>query len=179
MIVYATKRGVNGFTLDGTIGEFCLTHPGISCPETGRTYSINESNILQCRPAVREYIKSMQQYNLANPGFFSARYVGSMVADLHRTLIEGGIFLYPATNNNRSGKLRLMYECNPFTFIFEKAGGLATDGYRNILDIKPGSIHQRTPVFIGSKDMVLQLSRLIKHEKSTRFRYDEFTEPYY
>ena len=171
MMVYATKRGVNGFTLDPSIGEFCLSHPSIRCPEAGRIYSVNESNILNFGPAVGQYIKSMQQYNLAYPGFFTARYVGSMVADLHRTLLEGGIFLYPATEDHQDGKLRLMYECNPFAFIFETAGGTAIDGHREILSIAPTDIHQRTPLFIGSRDMVARLSRFIKYENRTGSGY--------
>lgn len=169
MMVYATKRGVNGFTLDPTIGEFCLTHPDIFCSDTGRVYSVNESNILSFGKGVREYIKGLQQYNATYPGFFTARYVGSMVADLHRILFEGGIFLYPATEDNQFGKLRLMYECNPFAFIFESAGGFATDGYQNILDIVPSKIHQRTPCFIGSKEMVIKVSRMIKYENRIRY----------
>ncbi len=171
MMVYATKRGVNGFTLDPLIGEFCLSHPMIRCPDVGRIYSVNESNILNFGPAVGQYIKSMQQYNIVYPGFFTARYVGSMVADLHRTLLEGGIFLYPATEDHQDGKLRLMYECNPFAFIFEVAGGMAIDGYREILSIVPARIHQRTPFFIGSRDMVTQLSCFVKYENRTESRY--------
>jgi len=164
MMVYATKRGVNGFTLDPAIGEFCLSHPKICCPDVGRIYSVNESNILNFGVTVRQYIESMQQYNVAYPGFFTARYVGSMVADLHRTLLEGGIFLYPATEDHQDGKLRLMYECNPFAFIFEVAGGMAIDGCREILSIIPARVHQRTPLFIGSRDMVTQLSYFFKYE---------------
>lgn len=164
MLVYATKRGVNGFTLDATIGEFCLTHPAIRCPDSGKIYSVNESNILRFSDAVREYIRGLQRYNVTFPGSFTARYVGSMVADLHRTLLEGGIFLYPSMDEAPEGKLRLLYESNPFAFIFEVAGGLASEGRGNILDIMPHSLHQRTPVFIGSAEMVRQLCRFVKYD---------------
>lgn len=165
MLVYATKRGVNGFTLDSTIGEFCLTHPGICCPQKGKIYSVNEGNIFNFNTSVRDYIKSIQQYNVVYPGFFKARYIGSMVADLHRTLLEGGVFLYPATEDKPHGKLRLTYECNPFAFLFEMAGGLASNGTCAILDIEPKSLHQRIPFFAGSKEMVLQINRFIKYGK--------------
>lgn len=160
MLVYATSRGVNGFTLDGSIGEFTLTHPGIKCPEYGNIYSINESKILHFPDLVVQHIKGMQEWNLHNPGSFTSRYVGSMVADLHRILLQGGIFLYPQTKDFTSGKLRLMYECNPFAYIFETAGGLASCGSRSIINIKPESIHQRSPLYIGSKRMVQTLTRI-------------------
>jgi fructose-1,6-bisphosphatase I len=170
-LVYATRRGVNGFTLNTAIGEFCLSHPSLRCPAFGKVYSVNESNALRFGHAVREYIRGLQQYNVASPGSFSARYVGSMAADLHRILLEGGIFLYPAMDEAPEGKLRLMYECNPFAFIFEVAGGMATDGVRNILDISPGGIHQRTPVFIGSREMVRQLRRFLKYDRAPGIKY--------
>jgi fructose-1,6-bisphosphatase I len=154
MLVYTTRRGVNGFTLDPAIGEFCLSHPDIKCPEKGRVYSINHSNFFQYPAGVRQYIGDIQKWNELNPDSYSERYVGSMVADLHRTLLQGGIFLYPGTSERPEGKLRLMYECNPFAFIFEVAGGKASSGPRRILDVQPAKIHQRSPLFIGSKDML-------------------------
>lgn len=160
MLVYATKRGVNGFTLDNTIGEFCLTHPNIRCPEQGSIYSVNDSKILQYPDPVIQFIKGMHEWNVHNPGSFTSRYAGSIVADLHRILFEGGIFLYPPTKENREGRLRLLYECNPFAFIFETAGGLASNGNQCILDIKPEKIHQRTPLFAGSRKMVRQMPRI-------------------
>lgn len=157
MLVYATRRGVNGFTLDPAIGEFCLSHPDIKCPEKGKVYSINHSNFFQYPEGVRKYIADIQKWNELNPDSYSERYVGSMVADLHRTLLQGGIFLYPGTSERPEGKLRLMYECNPFAFIFEVAGGKATAGGKRILDVQPGKIHQRSPLFIGSKNMLDRL----------------------
>lgn len=157
MLVYATRRGVNGFTLDPAIGEFCLSHPDIKCPEKGKVYSINHSNFFQYPEGVRKYIADIQKWNELNPDSYSERYVGSMVADLHRTLLQGGIFLYPGTSERPEGKLRLMYECNPFAFIFEVAGGKATAGGKRILDVQPAKIHQRSPLFIGSKNMLDRL----------------------
>jgi fructose-1,6-bisphosphatase I len=161
MMVYATKRGVNGFTLDNSIGEFCLTHRDICCPDNCQTYSINESKMLEYDEHVIKFIRNMQEWNADNPGTFKSRYVGTMVADLHRTLIEGGIFLYPGTKERSDGKLRLVYECNPFAFIFHVAGGRATNGHMDILDIEPKKIHQRTPFFIGNKRMMTGLMRSV------------------
>ena len=157
MLVYATRRGVNGFTLDPSIGEFCLSHPNIKCPESGRIYSINHGNFFQYEARVRSYIDVCQKKTKTEGGPYTQRYIGSMVADVHRNLIKGGIFMYPGTIDKPNGKLRLQYECNPFAFITEVAGGKATDGKRPILDIKPGELHQRTPFFIGSKNMMEEL----------------------
>lgn len=157
MLVYATKRGVNGFTLDPSIGEFCLSHPNIQCPKQGKIYSANYGNYNQYSNGVKAYLDTCQQKNKATGGPYTQRYVGSMVADVHRNLIKGGIFMYPGTADKPNGKLRLLYECNPFAFIVEKAGGLATNGIQNILDIEPTALHQRTPFFIGSIDMMEEL----------------------
>ncbi len=157
MLVYATRRGVNGFTLDPSIGEFCLSHPNIQCPDNGKIYSVNHGNFFQYDEGVRKYINICQQKEKATGGPYTQRYIGSMVADVHRNLIKGGIFMYPGTNDKPSGKLRLLYECNPFAFIVEKAGGKATDGHRRILDIDPVELHQRTPFFIGSSKMMAEL----------------------
>ncbi len=154
MLVYATRRGVNGFTLDPSIGEFCLSHPDIKIPETGKIYSVNHGNFFQYEPQVKKYIDSCQNKTKANGGPYTQRYIGSMVADMHRTLIKGGIFMYPGTVEKPQGKLRLMYECNPFAFIVEVAGGKASNGKKRILDIVPDKLHMRTPVFIGSTKMV-------------------------
>jgi fructose-1,6-bisphosphatase I len=161
MLVYATRRGVNGFTLDPSIGEFCLSHPNMQCPEDGKIYSVNHGNFFQYEDFVKKYITACQQKTKENGGPYSQRYFGSMVADLHRNLIKGGIFMYPATADNRNGKLRLQYECNPFAFIIEVAGGLATNGSQRILDIVPSALHERTPIFIGSKNMVNELEGFI------------------
>lgn len=157
MMVYATRRGVNGFTLDQSIGEFCLSHPNIKCPETGKIYSVNHGNFFQYEEPVRNYINACQKKDKSNGGPYTQRYIGSMVADVHRNLIKGGIFMYPGTTDKPKGKLRLMYESNPFAFIVEVAGGKATDGKQRILDIIPTELHQRTPLFIGSKKMMEEL----------------------
>ena len=157
MMVYATRRGVNGFTLDQSIGEFTLSHPDIKCPDKGKIYSVNHGNFFQYDEPVRKYINVCQNKDKANGGPYTQRYIGSMVADVHRNLIKGGIFMYPGTTDKPKGKLRLLYECNPFAFIVEKAGGKATDGKQRILDIQPKEVHQRTPFFIGSKLMMEEL----------------------
>jgi fructose-1,6-bisphosphatase I len=157
MLVYATRRGVNGFTLDPSIGEFSLSHPNMQCPEFGKIYSVNHGNYFQYEPAVQEYIKACQQKNTSNGGPYTQRYIGSMVADLHRNLVKGGIFMYPSILDKPKGKLRLMYECNPFAFILEVAGGRATNGVQRILDIEPTHLHQRSPLFAGSKGMMDEL----------------------
>ncbi len=154
MLVYATKRGVNGFTLDQSIGEFTLSHPDIKCPETGKIYSVNHGNFFKYEQHVQKYITACQNKNKDNGGPYTQRYIGSMVADVHRNLIKGGIFMYPGTTDKPKGKLRLLYECNPFAYIVEMAGGLATNGNQRILEIEPTEIHQRTPMFIGSKLMM-------------------------
>jgi fructose-1,6-bisphosphatase I len=157
MLVYATRRGVNGFTLDPSIGEFCLSHPDIKCPESGLIYSVNHGNFFQYEEPVRKYINLCQNKNKANGGPYTQRYIGSMVADVHRNLIKGGIFMYPGTLDKPKGKLRLLYECNPFAFIVQAAGGKATNGKQSILEIQPTELHQRTPLFIGSKLMMDEL----------------------
>ncbi len=157
MLVYATRRGANGFTLDQSIGEFTLSHTDIKCPETGKMYSVNHGNFFQYEENVKKYITACQKKNKSNGGPYTQRYIGSMVADVHRNLIKGGIFMYPGTTDRPKGKLRLLYECNPFAFIIEVAGGKATDGNGRILDIQPTEIHQRTPFFIGSRLMMEEL----------------------
>ncbi|MEO6456615.1 MAG: class 1 fructose-bisphosphatase [Ginsengibacter sp.] len=161
MLVYATRRGVNGFTLDPSIGEFCLSHPNIHCPENGKLYSVNHGNFFQYDEGVRNYIHVCQKKSKSDNGPYTQRYIGSMVADVHRNLIKGGIFMYPSTFDNLEGKLRLMYECNPFAFIIEVAGGKATNGKQRILNIKPVELHQRTPFFGGSKNMMEELETFL------------------
>lgn len=160
MFVYATRRGVNGFTLDPSIGEFTMSHPNITCPPTGKFYSVNHGNFFQYNEGVRKYIDGCQRKTKENGGPYTQRYIGSMVADVHRNLIKGGIFMYPGTIEKPGGKLRLLYEANPFAFILEVAGGVATDGIGRILDIVPTSLHQRTPLFIGSKLMMEELAEV-------------------
>jgi fructose-1,6-bisphosphatase I len=157
MLVYATRRGVNGFTLDQSIGEFTLSHPDIKCPEMGKMYSVNHGNFFQYDERVKKYITCCQKKDKTNGGPYTQRYIGSMVSDVHRNLIKGGIFMYPGIHEKPKGKLRLMYECNPFAFIVEIAGGKATNGEIPILDVVPTHLHQRTPFFVGSKNMMEEL----------------------
>lgn len=166
MFVYATRRGVNGFTLDPSIGEFTMSHPNITCPPAGKFYSVNHGNFFQYNEGVRKYIDGCQRKTKENGGPYTQRYIGSMVADVHRNLIKGGIFMYPGTTDKPGGKLRLLYEANPFAFILEVAGGVATDGVGRILDIVPTSLHQRTPLFIGSKLMMDELAAVTQSNKT-------------
>ena len=165
MLVYATKRGVNGFTLDPSIGEFTMSHPDIVCPPLGKIYSVNHGHFFRYEDSVKEYITACQKKDETTGGPYTQRYVASMVADVHRNLIKGGIFMYPGTTDKPKGKLRLLYECNPMAFIVEKAGGIATDGVQSILDIMPTALHQRTPMFIGSKLMMEELESFSKKSK--------------
>lgn len=154
MLVYATKLGVNGFTLEPSIGEFCLSHKNLTCKEDGKIYSINQGNSCKFHDGMKSYLDYCMEDDKETNRPFSHRYIGSMVADMHRTLIKGGIFIYPDDKKNVNGKLRLQYECNPMSFLIEAAGGMATTGKERILDIQPAELHQRVPVFIGSKKMV-------------------------
>lgn len=154
MLVYSTGNGVNGFTLDPSIGAFFLSHPNMKIPTYGKIYSINEGNYVNFPQGVKEYIKYCQIEDKASGRPYTSRYIGSAVADFHRNLIKGGIFIYPSTASAPKGKLRLLYECNPLAFLVEHAGGKASDGFNRILDLKPESLHERTPLFIGSTQMV-------------------------
>lgn len=162
IFVFATGRSVNGFTLDPTIGEFYLSHPNIKCPKEGYIYSVNQSNLLNYSPGIQHYINSFQLRNKEKEGSCTLRHVGSMVADLHRNLIKGGIFLNPGSPSFPQGKLRLLYECNPWAFIYEVAGGRAITGKGRVLDVKFEDIHQRTPFFIGSNSMIEDLERSLE-----------------
>jgi len=162
MMVYATRRGVNGFTLDPSIGEFTLSHPDIKCPVNGKFYSVNHGNFFRYGEKVQKYIDACQKKDKTNGGPYTQRYIGSMVSDVHRNLIKGGIFMYPATTDQPEGKLRLLYECNPFAFILEVAGGKATNGKLRILDIQPTELHQRSAFFIGSKNMMEELEEYLR-----------------
>jgi fructose-1,6-bisphosphatase I len=164
MMVYATRRGVNGFTLDQSIGEFTLSHPDIKCPEIGKFYSVNHGNFFQYEEPVKKYITECQKKTKNNGGPYTQRYIGSMVADIHRNLIKGGIFMYPAILDKPKGKLRVMYECNPCAFIIEVAGGKATNGKQRMLDVQPTGLHQRTPFFAGSKLMMEELERFMNED---------------
>jgi fructose-1,6-bisphosphatase I len=155
MLVYTTGKGVNGFTLDPSIGEFCLSHPDMQIPKNGTIYSVNEGNYVHFPKGVKQYIKYCQVEDKATSRPYTSRYIGSMVADLHRNMIKGGIFIYPVTASAPNGKLRLVYECNPMAFVIEQAGGRATNGRERILDLRVNELHQRSPIFIGSEEMVL------------------------
>jgi fructose-1,6-bisphosphatase I len=165
MMLYATRRGVNGFTLDQSIGEFTLSHPDIKCPGTGKIYSVNHGNFFQYEENVKRYIDLCQKKTKENGGPYTQRYIGSMVADVHRNLIKGGIFMYPGTTDKPNGKLRLLYECNPLAFIVEVAGGKAINGKQRILEIQPATLHQRTPMFIGSNEMMEELEKELADAK--------------
>lgn len=154
MLVYTTGNGVNGFTLDPSIGEFCLSHPDMKMPEKGRLYAMNEGNINVCEEGLQAYIAYCQSNENDYGSPYSGRYIGSLVADFHRNLIKGGIYIYPGTTTAPEGKLRLLYECNPLAFIAEQAGGIASTGKARVMDIKPQRLHQRVPFFVGSKTMV-------------------------
>ena len=159
MLFYTTGNGVNGFTLNPAIGTFYHSHSNVQIPKNGNIYSINEGNYLQFPDYVKKYIKFCQEEEDERP--FTSRYIGSLVSDFHRNMIKGGIFLYPQTAKNPNGKLRLLYECNPIAFICEQAGGLAINGEKNILDIEPNELHERTPFYCGSEKMIQQFQKFI------------------
>lgn len=152
MIVFTTGNGVNGFTLDPSLGTYYLSHPNMTFPEIGKIYSINEGNYIKFPQGVKNYLKYCQMQEGDRP--YTSRYIGSLVSDFHRNMIKGGIYIYPSYANAPHGKLRLLYECNPMAFIAEQAGGKATDGFTRILEIEPTELHQRVPFFCGSKRMV-------------------------
>lgn len=162
MLVYTTGKGVNGFTLDPSIGEYCLSHPNMIMPKNGRLYAMNEGNINECEEGLKHYIAYCQSRENQTGMPYSGRYIGSLVADFHRNLIKGGIYIYPDVLSAPEGKLRLLYECNPLAFIAEQAGGLATTGRHRILEIQPSRLHQRVPYFVGSQDMVEKAMSYLK-----------------
>jgi fructose-1,6-bisphosphatase I len=162
MLVYTTGKGVNGFTLDPSVGIFCLSHPDMRFPENGNIYSINEGNYIYFPDGVKQYIKYLQTEEKCTRRPYTSRYIGSLVSDFHRNLIKGGIFIYPGTRKNPNGKLRLLYECNPVAFIAEQAGGKASDGFNRILDLEPKTLHQRAPLFIGPKKMVAKVEEFMR-----------------
>lgn len=154
MLVYTTGNGVNGFTFDPGIGSFFLSHPNMSIPKSGKIYSINEGNYVHFPEGVKQYIKYCQELNPEEGRPYTSRYIGSLVADFHRNLLKGGIYIYPRGTKSPNGKLRLLYECNPMAFLIEQAGGKASNGYERIMDLKPTELHQRVPFFCGSTEMV-------------------------
>lgn len=154
MLVYTTGNGVHSFTYDPTVGIFGLSKEREQIPEDGTLYSINEGQYLKFPTGVKKYLKYCQAEDQATNRPYKSRYIGSLVSDFHRNMIKGGIYIYPSATSYPNGKLRLLYECNPIAFLAEQAGGVATDGYRRILDIEPTELHQRVPFFVGSKNMV-------------------------
>ena len=152
MLVYTTGHGVNGFTLNPALGSWYLSHPDMKFPENGNIYSINEGNYAHFPTGVKKYIKYCQEEEGDRP--YTSRYIGSMVSDIHRNMIKGGIYIYPKSTKYNKGKLRLLYECNPMAFIVEQAGGKASDGYQRVMDIMPTELHERSAIFCGSKTMV-------------------------
>jgi fructose-1,6-bisphosphatase I len=162
MLVYTTGSGVNGFTLDPSIGEFCLSHPNIKTPLNGEIFSINEANEKVMPEGVRKYAQFCHELK-DGKRTHTARFMGSLVADFHRNMLKGGIYIYPNTNAAPTGRLRLLYECSPLAWIIEEAGGKASDGFKRIMDIKANDLHQRVPFFIGSTEMV---------EKAEKFMQD-------
>lgn len=168
MLVYTTGNGAHGFTLDPSIGEFLLSHPNIRIPDPPqRIYSVNEGNYSIWSDGQRRLVDHFKGVDGANDKPFSGRYIGSLVADFHRTLLYGGIFMYPADAKNQKGKLRLLYEAAPLAFICEHAGGRGSDGERNILDIEPDSLHQRTPLYLGSTPFVETAERFLEADRAT------------
>lgn len=168
MMVYTTGEGVYGFTLDPAFGEFLLSHNNIQIPKKANIYSINEGNYKYWRSGLKKYIKFIQGAYDREEKPYSARYIGSMVADIHRNLLYGGIFIYPSDKRNPNGKLRLMYECNPMAFIIEAAGGKAIDGSKRILEIQPKELHQRVPIYIGSADAVDTIAKYLEKDEKAR-----------
>ncbi|MBL4887212.1 MAG: class 1 fructose-bisphosphatase [Flavobacteriaceae bacterium] len=160
MLVYTTGHGVNGFTLNPAIGTFYLSHPNMKFPKEGTIYSVNEGNYVHFPQGVKNYIKYCQEEEDNRP--YTSRYIGSLVSDIHRNMIKGGIYIYPSTSNNPEGKLRLLYECNPMAFIAEQAGAKASNGFERILDLKPSRLHQRVPFFCGSEKMVDKAEEFMK-----------------
>lgn len=165
MFVYTTGNGVNGFTLDDSISEFCLSHPNIKTPDDGSIYSVNEGNYEQFPEGVKNYIKYCKSND--NKKAYSARYIGSLIADFHRNLLKGGIYLYPPTTAAPNGKLRLMYECNTMAFIAEQAGGEAINGDIRVMEVNPTELHQRVPLYIGSKNMIHKLQEFLNETASS------------
>ncbi len=164
MLVYTTGKGVNGFTYDPGIGVFILSHPDMKVPSTGKIYSMNEGNFYRSSKGIQEYIKYAQTIDTDTNRPYTGRYIGSLVADFHRNLIKGGVYLYPSTSTAPKGKLRLLYECNPLAFVIEQAGGSASDGNQRIMEIEPTELHQRAPYFAGNSEMVDKIEEFIQSE---------------
>ncbi|UKN03686.1 class 1 fructose-bisphosphatase [Paracrocinitomix mangrovi] len=165
MLVYTTGNGVNGFTYDPGMGVFVLSHPDMKIPKDGTIYSINEGNFYKSSKGVQEFIKYAQKIDPDTKRPYTGRYIGSLVADFHRNLIKGGLYMYPNTTSSPNGKLRLLYECNPLAYVIEQAGGEASTGRERIMEIQPTSLHQRVPYYVGSTNMVKKLEEFIQSEE--------------
>ena len=161
MLVYTTGNGVHGFTLDPSLGTYYLSHPNMKYPKVGKIYSINEGNYIKFPQGVKDYIKYCQLEEEDRP--YTSRYIGSLVSDFHRNMIKGGIYIYPSTSQSPTGKLRLLYECNPMAFLAEQAGGKCSDGFQRVLEIQPTELHQRVPFFCGSIDMVKKAEEFMEN----------------
>jgi len=166
MFVYTTGDGVNGFTLDPSIGEFLLSHPNLRIPPTPGMYSINEADEEDFDDNLKTYLKWLKRRDPETGDRIRARYIGAFVSDVHRNLLTGGIYMYPATAKNPDGKLRLMYEANPMAFIVEQAGGMASTGSQRIMELDPTGLHQRTPLFIGNTSLVKKAEAIFKGEEA-------------
>lgn len=163
ILVYTTGKGVNGFTFDPGIGSFFLSHPQIKFPEVGHIYSVNEGNYVHFPTGVKKFIKWMQEIDEQDRRPFTARYTGSLVADFHRNMLLGGVYLYPTGTTSPKGKLRLLYECNPMAFLTEQAGGKCTDGFQRILELQPRELHERVPFFCGNRLMVEKAEEFLRN----------------
>ena len=162
VLVYSVGNGVHGFTLDPSVGAYVLSHENIQMPPQGKYYSVNEAYAGSFPPGYGEYLQRLRDGALGRR--YASRYIGSMVSDIHRTLLKGGVFLYPPTSDNPEGKLRLLYEANPIAFLIEQAGGIATTGKGRVLDVMPTAIHQRTPLIVGGPVEMKEFLRLVPHE---------------
>lgn len=167
MLVYTTGHGVNGFTLNPAIGTFYLSHPKMKIPENGSIYSVNEGNYVHFPRGIKDYLKYCQTEEEDRP--YTSRYIGSLASDIHRNMIKGGVYLYPSITKAHKGKLRLLYECNPMAFITEQAGGKASDGYSRIMEIVPTELHERTPFFSGSANMVDKIEDFMMKAKLSKY----------
>lgn len=166
MLVYTTGNGVNGFTYDPSLGVFCLSHENIQIPTNGKIYSINEGQYLKFPMGVKKYIKYCQEKDKSTDRPYTSRYIGSLVSDFHRNMLKGGIYIYPSATTYPKGKLRLLYEGNPMAFLAEQAGGIASDGKDRILDIQPKELHERVPLFVGSREMVRKAEEFMREFSS-------------
>ncbi|NDJ76128.1 MAG: class 1 fructose-bisphosphatase [Chloroflexi bacterium] len=166
MLVYSTGRGVHGFTLDPSVGEFFLSHPDITIPSPGRYYSANQGHQRDWLPGIQHYVRWLQALDEPDREPLAQRYIGSLVSDFHRNLLRGGVFFYPGDTRRPQGKLRLTYEAQPLAFIAEQAGGYASDGAGNILDIQPHSLHQRVPFFVGNRELVEKAERFLQQHEA-------------